>query len=201
MTRSLRIVLACAIALLVIGMGGLAALMLIPSPPQTTKSMIGALGGPFTLTATDGRAVTEQTYRGKWVLIYFGYTSYPDACPTALNMGVAVDRFGADAATLQPVFITVNPKRDTREALAEYLKSFDPHIVVLTGTEEQIAAVVKEYRVFVEVQPGGGGDYIVNHSSFYYLINPEGKFVRVIADDVSGEELAERLRHWMNKTV
>ena len=70
-----------------------------------------------------------------------------------------------------------------------------------TGTEEQIAAVVKEYRVFVEVQPGGGGDYIVNHSSFYYLINPEGKFVRVIADDVSGEELAERLRHWMNKTV
>jgi len=73
--------------------------------------------------------------------------------------------------------------------------------LVLTGTEEQIAAVVKEYRVFVEVQPGGGGDYIVNHSSFYYLINPEGKFVRVIADDVSGEELAERLRHWMNKTV
>jgi len=136
------------------------------------------------------------------VLIYFGYTSYPDACPTALNnMGVAVDRLGADAATLQPVFITVDPKRDTREALAEYLKSFDPHIVVLTGTEEQIAAVVKEYRVFVEVQPGGGGDYIVNHSSFYYLINPEGKLVRVIADDVSGEELAERLRHWMNKTV
>ena len=115
---------------------------------------------------------------------------------------IAMPRRGdaTDAATLQPVFITVDPKRDTREALAEYLKSFDPHIVVLTGTEEQIAAVVKEYRVFVEVQPGGG-DYIVNHSSFYYLINPEGKFVRVIADDVSGEELAERLRHWMNKTV
>ena len=116
---------------------------------------------------------------------------------------IAMPRRGdaTDAATLQPVFITVEPKRDTQEALAEYRKSFDPHIVVLTGTEEQTAAVVKEYRVFVEVQPGGGGDYIVNHSSFYYLINPEGKFVRVIADDVSGEELAERLRHWMNKTV
>ena len=72
--------------------------------------------------------------------------------------------------------------------------------LVLTGTEEQIAAVVKECRVFVEFQPGGG-DYIVNHGSFYYLINPEGKFVRVIAGDVSGEELAERLRHWINKTV
>ena len=108
MTRSLRIVLACAIALLVIGMGGLAALMLIPSPPQTTKSMVGALGGPFNLTATDGSAVTDRTYRGKWALIYFGDTSCPDACLTGLNnMGVAVDRLGADAATLQPVFITV----------------------------------------------------------------------------------------------
>jgi protein SCO1/2 len=139
---------------------------------------------------------------GKWVLIYFGYTSCPDACPTALNnMGVALDRLGADAATLQPVFITVDPKRDTREALAEYLKSFDPHIVALTGTEEQIAAVVKEYRVYVAAHQESGGNYTVDHNSFYYLIDPEGKFVRVIAGDVSGEELAERLRHWINKTV
>ena len=130
----------------------------------------------------------------------FGYTFCPDACPTALNsMGVALDRLGADAATLQPVFITVDPKRDTREVLAEYLKSFDPHIVALTGTEEQVAALVNEYRV--QVQPRSGSDYIVNHSSFYYLINPEGKFVRVIAADVSEEELADRLRHWMDKTV
>jgi protein SCO1/2 len=140
------------------------------------------------------------------VLNYFGYTSCPDACPTALNnMGVALDRLGPEAASLQPVFITVDPKRDRQEELAEYLKSFDPHIVALTGTEEQIAALVKEYRVYVEVQPRSGSDYIVNHSSFYYLINylinPEGKFVRVIASGVSGEELAERLRHWMSKTV
>lgn len=202
MTRGNRIVLACSIALLVIGSGGLAALLLVPSTPTTTNSMLGALGGPFTLTATDGRAVTDQTYRGKWMLIYFGYTSCADACPTALNnMGVALDRLGREAAAVQPVFITVDPTHDTREALAEYLKSFDPHIVALTGSEEQIAAIVKEYRVYVEVQPGSGGDHIINHSSFYYLINPEGKFLRVIAADVSGEELAERLRHWMNKTV
>ena len=203
MTRGLRIVLACAIALLVIGTGGLAALLLVPSPPQTTNSMVGALGGPFTLTATDDRTVTDQTYRGKWVLIYFGYTSCPDACPTALNnMGVALDQLGSDGEHLQPVFITVDPKRDTREALPEYLKSFDPHIVALTGSEEQIAAVLKEYRVYVSAHPeSGGGNYIVDHSSFYYLINPEGRFVRVIAGDVSGEELAARLHHWMNKTV
>ena len=93
------------------------------------------------------------------------------------------------------------PKARHREALGEYLKSFDPHIVSLTGSEEEIAAVVKEYRVYVGVEPGNGGDYIVNHSSLYYLMNPDGKFVRVIAGDVSGEELAERLRHWINKTV
>ena len=203
MTRSLRIVVACAIALLVIGSGGLAALLLVPSPPQTTNSMLGALGGPFALTAADDRTVTDQTYLGKWVLIYFGYTSCPDACPTALNnMGVALGQFGPDGRHLQPVFITVDPKRDTREALAEYLKSFEPHIVALTGSEEQIAAVLKEYRVYVSAHPeSGDGNYTVDHSSFYYLVNPEGRFVRVIAGDVSGEELAARLHHWMNKTV
>jgi protein SCO1 len=202
MTRGLRILLACAVALLVIGTGGLAALMLIPSAPQTISSMTGALGGPFTLTATDGRTVTDQTYRGKWALIYFGYTSCPDACPTALNnMGVALDRLGSEATELQPIFITVDPKRDTRDALVEYLKSLDPHILGLTGSQEQIAAIIKEYHVYVAAHPESGGKYTVDHSSFYYLVNPEGKFVRAIAGDVSAEELAARLHHWMNKSV
>src|SRR6266542_3373905 len=202
MTPGLRILLAGAVALLVIGTGGLAAVLLIPSAPHATNSMVGALGGPFTLTATDSHTVTDQTYRGKWVLIYFGYTSCPDACPTALNnMGVALDRLGREAAALQPVFVTVDPKRDTQETLAEYVKSFDPHIVALTGPEEEIARVVQEYHVYVSAHPESGGNYTVDHSSFFYLINPEGQFVRVIAGDVSGEELAERLRHWMNTSV
>src|SRR5262249_43170764 len=153
MTRNIRILLGGAIALMVIATAGLAALMLIPaSVPQITKSMTGAMsiaggiGGPFTLTAADGRTITHQTYRRKWQLIYFGYTSCPDACPTALNnMGIALERLGSDAVAVQPIFITVDPKRDTREALADYLKSFDPRIVALNGTEDQIAAVVKEY--------------------------------------------------------
>ena len=202
MTRGLRILLACAIALMVIATGGLAALLLIPSAPQTINPQAGKLAGPFTLIATDGRSVTDQTYRGKWVLIYFGYTHCPDACPTALNdMGVALDRLGPEAAQLQPIFITVDPTRDTRDALAEYLKSFDPHVVALTGSPDEIAAVAKEYRVYVSPHQESGGDYTVDHSSFFYLINPEGKYVRVIAGDVSGDELAERLHHWMNKSV
>lgn len=116
-------------------------------------------------------------------------------------MGVALDRLGPEAARLQPIFITVDPKRDTREILAEYLKSFDPHIAALTGTEEQIAGVIREYHVYASAHLASGGDYTVDHSSFFYLINPEGKFVRVIPGDASGEELAARLHHWMNKSV
>ena len=174
-----------------------------PAAAGSTGSAIGAaIGGPFTLTATDGRAVTDQTYRGKWLLIYFGYTSCPDACPTALNnMGVALDRLGAEATVLQPIFITVDPKRDTREALAEYLKSFDPHIVALTGTDQQIAEIVNEYHVYVEVPSGGGKDYIVNHSSFFYLMNPDGKFVNIVHGDASGDELAKRVHELMKGSV
>ena len=166
--------------------------MLIPaSTPKITSSLTGAIGGPFALTSADGRTVTDQSYRGQWQLIYFGYTSCPEACPTALNnMGVALDRLGPDAASLQPIFITVDPKRDTREALAEYLKSFDPHIVALTGTADQIAAVVKEYHVYVSANSESGCDYTVDHSSFYYLINPDGKFVNVMPGDLPGDDMA-----------
>jgi len=203
MTRNLRIQLVCAVVLMVTAAGVLAALLLMTaSAPQVARSLTGGIGGPFTLTASDGRTVTDQTYRGKWLLIYFGYTSCPDACPTALNnMGVALDRLGAEATSLQPVFITVDPKRDTAEALAEYLKSFDPHIVALTGTEGQVAAVVKEYHVYVEAQRGGGKDYLVDHSNFFYLINPDRKFVNVVHGDASGEELADRVRQMMKGSV
>jgi protein SCO1/2 len=114
---------------------------------------------------------------------------------------VALDRFGPEAAALQPVFITVDPKRDTREVLAEYLKSFDPHIVALTGTEVQIAAVVKEYRVYVSAHPANGGDYTVDHSSLLYIVDPDGKFVNVLPGDLSGEDMAGRLRELMKHAV
>ena len=203
MSRNIRMLLAGAVSLMVISAGGLAALMLIPaSMPNVTSSLTGAIGGPFTLTAADGRTVTDQTYRGKWLLIYFGYTSCPDACPTALdNIGVALDRLGAEAAAVQPIFISVDPKRDNREVLAEYLKSFDPRIVALTGTAGQIAAVVKEYRVYVSAHSESGGDYTVDHSSLYYLINPDGKFVNVIPGDLPGDDMADRLRELMKHTV
>lgn len=169
--------------------------------PKAATSGTAAIGGPFTLVATNGEAVTDQTYRGKWVLIYFGYTFCPDVCPTALsNMSAALEKLGPDAGKLQPVFITVDPERDTRDVLAEYLKSFDPRIVGLTGTQVQIDSVVKEYRIYVAQQKSEAGDkdYLISHSGYVYLMSPKGVFVNVIQGSEDGEEIAVWLRKQMS---
>ena len=130
MTRSVRFFLILGIGLLLLD----GALLLIGRPPSVSyrgatvvSTGTAAIGGPFTLAATDGRTVTDTTFRGKWMLIYFGYTSCPDACPTVLaNMSIALKMLGNETDKVQPLFITVDPRRDTREVLGEYLKSFDP---------------------------------------------------------------------------
>lgn len=203
MTRNIRILLACAVALLAVGAGGLAALMLIPdSAPRISRSLGAAIGGPFTLTATDGRTVTDETYRGKWLLIYFGYISCPDACPTALNnMGVALDRLGPEADGLQPLFITVDPRRDIPAVLSEYMKSFDPRIVALTGTEDQIAAVAAAYHVYYAAPRNAeGNDYFVGHSSYIYLMDPRGRLVKPFSSELAAEGLADQLHILMARS-
>lgn len=186
--------------MLVLGaVGVMRAITSSEAPDQTASSP--AIGGAFTLIDTGGRTVTDRTFRGKWLLIYFGYTYCPDACPTALNnMSVALRALGSDANKIAPLFITVDPKRDTVQAIAEYLRSFDSRIVGLTGSQEQIDAVVKAYRVYVDVQKAGDDDYLVDHSSFFYLMNPGGRFVNVVPGDASGERLAAKLRSEMSET-
>ena len=202
MNRRPKIVLAIAAVLLVIGGGIFAAALLANRPSAEIATSSPSIGGPFTLVSTDGRTVTDQTYRGKWLLVYFGYTFCPDACPMALtNMGVALDKLGPDAAKLQPVFITVDPKRDTRQALAEYMKSFDPRIAALTGSEEQTAAAAKAYRVYYSVQKTGGDDYLVDHSAYIYLMSPAGKFAKVLAGNLSGDQMAEQLRRLIDHSA
>lgn len=167
-------------------------------PPTWTVVASGtaAIGGPFTLVATDGTTVTDQTYRGKWMLIYFGYTFCPDACPTALtNISIALQTLRGQANAIQPLFVTIDPKRDTGDVMSEYLKSFDPRIVGLTGSEEQTRAATKAYRVFVEPQPAEAGNgYLVGHSSYVYLMDPKGTFVDVIEGATPGPDMAEKLR-------
>ena len=165
-------------------------------PATAANTATGAsLGGPFTLVAADGRTVTDQSYRGKWLLVYFGYTYCPDVCPTTLNnIAQALVRLGADTRAVTPIFITVDPQRDTRQVIGQYVKAFDPRIVGLTGSQAQIAAVAKEYRVYYEPQPAQNGGYLVDHSSFIYVIDPHGKFVKILPGSTSGAEIAAAIR-------
>jgi protein SCO1/2 len=173
-------------ALLVVGKGS----------AQTANSPI-TIGGQFTLTAADGAVVTEQTYRGKWLLVFFGFTSCPDTCPTALlDIAAALEKLGPAADKVQPLFITVDPQRDTPVVIGDYTRSFDPRIIGLTGTPEQIAAVAREYGAYYAPRKIGPGpeDYVMDHSSYLYLMDPEGKFVRGFDADTPGDRLAEVVR-------
>ncbi len=155
------------------------------------------IGGPFMLTAPDGTTVTDQTYRGKWLLVYFGYTFCPDTCPMTLNeIASALEKLGADAAKLKPLFITVDPQRDTREVLEQYTQSFDPRIVGLTGSPQQIDAVTREYGAYSAHHKTGPGpeDYVMDHSTYLYVMDPGGKFVRAFEADASGDRIADALR-------
>jgi protein SCO1/2 len=177
-----------------------AALLAMRPVPKVITSGTAAIGGPFTAVANNGEGVTDQTYQGKWLLIFFGYTFCPDACPTALtNISIALEKLGQDAAKLQPLFITVDPQRDTREVMAKYLTSFDPRIAGLTGTQAQIDAIIKEYRVYVSLQrpETDGDDYLVSHTSYIYLMDPQGKFVNVIPGNAAGAEIAAWVRKQM----
>lgn len=175
-------------------------LMIEPPESKITRSGTAAIGGPFALVATNGEIVSDQTFRGKWLLIYFGYTYCPDACPTALNsISVALEKLGSQANDLRPLFVTVDPDRDTRETMAKYLTSFDSRIIGLTGTRDQIDSVVKEYRLYVsrEKPQHGGDDYLISHSSYIYLMDPQGRFANVIRAEEVGDEIVARLRKEM----
>jgi protein SCO1/2 len=198
MKSRLRFLIIFASALLAVGVFTAAVAFRVVSPmPKVITSGMAAIGGPFTLVATNGEDVSDEMYRGKWLLIFFGYTFCPDACPTALNnISVALEKLGSDAAKLQPLFVTVDPHRDTRELMGDYLQSFDSWIIGLTGTQDQIDRVLKEYRVYVvqERSEADDNDYLVSHSAYIYLMDPNGKFVNVVQGDETGENIAVWLR-------
>jgi cytochrome oxidase Cu insertion factor (SCO1/SenC/PrrC family) len=166
---------------------------------KTVTSGTASIGGPFTLASTRGDNVADQSFPGKWRLLFFGYTFCPDACPTALsNISVALEKLGADADKLQPLFVTVDPQRDTRDVMAEYLKSFDSRILGLTGTKDQIDNVIKEFHLYVSRdKPDNDGSYLVSHSSYIYLMDRQGTFVDVIQGAADGDAIAAWLRKEM----
>jgi protein SCO1/2 len=159
------------------------------------------VGGPFTLEDGNGKQVTDRDFRGKYMLVYFGYTFCPDVCPTTLN-GVteALEQLGKKAERLQPIFITVDPVRDTPEVMKRYTAAFSPRLIGLTGTPDQIAKVAQEYRVYYAAHRTGPGpnDFTVDHSSILYLVGPDGKFIAPIRADETADQMALDLGRLMS---
>jgi protein SCO1 len=181
-------------------LSGIAVAMMLSQPLVRAANSPVTIGGPFTLTAPDGTTVTEQTYRGKWLLVYFGFTSCPDTCPTALlQIAAALEKLGPDAGKLQPLFITVDPLRDTPAVMGNYTQSFDPRIVGLTGAPQQIAAVAQQYGVYYARHKSrlGAEDYVMDHGTYIYLMDPESKFVRGFDAETPGNRIAEAVRGTM----
>jgi protein SCO1/2 len=145
----------------------------------------------FALTGPDGTAVTEQSYRGKWLAVFFGYTSCPDICPTTMmELAQALQALGPRAEAVQAVFISVDPQRDKPDLLAEYLKTFDPRFVGLTGSSAQISAAAKSFNVFYERHDTDDDNYTYDHSAYLYLVDPGGQLVEALGSDRGSEQIA-----------
>lgn len=162
-------------------------------------------GGPFELIDHNGKIRTDRDFRGRFMLVYFGYTNCLDICPLDLQILTdAVDALGDQAAKVQPIFVTVDPGRDTVARLADYIPRFHPRLIGLTGTEAQIRPVIKAYRVArmkVRQQsdgPSGPDAYLVGHGSLTYLMGPDGQFLTFFRHDGGAEFMARTIRKYMS---
>jgi cytochrome oxidase Cu insertion factor (SCO1/SenC/PrrC family) len=206
--NSRRIVIALVLVLAV----GLCALILrwqlggerISSGSGSSVVTSGGIGGDFALTDQTGRAVTQKDYAGSFELIYFGYTFCPDVCPTELlTIAQTLDALPAQTAErIQPIFITIDPERDTQTVMADYVPLFYPRLVGLTGSPEQIATVAREFRVYYNKVPskeGNASDYLMDHSSFIYVMGRNGEFLDVIPYGTSKEDMVAKISQLVEK--
>lgn len=176
-----------------------------PADPAAEPPLAGAaIGGDFALTNSKGATVRWGDFAGKYRVVYFGYAFCPDICPTDMQrvaQGLKVLKASDPdkAAKIVPIFITIDPERDTKEVVGEFAAAFSPDIIGLTGTPEQIAATAKAFKVFYakgEAVPGGG--YLVDHSNVVYLFGPEGEPLATLPVDMGGDAVAAELDKWVN---
>ncbi len=197
MQRTLSVLLACALVLAAAA-GWLLWRMADAAGPGSIDVATASVGGPFRLIDQSGQWRTDRDFRGKWVLLYFGYTYCPDVCPTTLAlMANVLGKLGAEQDRVVPVFITVDPERDTSSVLKSYLAAFGPRFVGLTGKPADIAKVAHAYRVYYAKHPLPGGTYAVDHSSVIYLLDPSGKFVKAYDDTATPAAIAADLKSQM----
>ncbi len=166
------------------------------SPPKTWSVGKAQIGGPFELIDHNGKKVSDKTYAGQHLLVFFGFTYCPDICPAALQkVSVVMDQLGPKAEGLKPIFISVDPERDTVEQMKLYMSNFDSRIVGLTGSTAQIAEAVKVYRAYAKKRedPSNSDGYTMDHSSFLYLMAPNGDFITHFTHVSPVDKMVERL--------
>lgn len=175
--------------------------LLVDDPHEFVGTVLGSPqpAPEFTLTADTGEPVSLDEYRGQVVLMYFGYTFCPDICPASLaELANATEELGEQAEEVQVLMVTVDPARDTPEALGEYMDYFDPTFVGLTGTSEEIAAVADAYGVFYQAEEGTAATgYLVDHLASVFVIDKNGDWVEILSYGTSGEEIAADVREWL----
>jgi cytochrome oxidase Cu insertion factor (SCO1/SenC/PrrC family) len=170
-----------------------------PSPTELIEGLLSGrapVGGPFELTDQTGHRRTDADFRGKLVVLYFGYTYCPDVCPTELqSISLALDKLGAAADAVQPVFITVDPERDTPARLAEFVSSFHPGLIGLTGSLADIKKTAIAYRTFFAKNDATApGEYSVDHTGFIYLVGKDGHYLGFLPPGTSPDEIADAIR-------
>lgn len=170
------------------------------SSHETGKSLIG---GPFKLIDQKGRIRKSSDFKNKYMLVYFGYSYCPDICPTGLqSITEAINALGKDAGAVQPVFITVDPGRDTSEQLLSYMENFHPKFVALTGDKAAIKDAMHEYKVYAaksQEENKGEGDYLIDHSSIVYFMAPGGEHIAHFTHATPGEDMAARMKQIIQK--
>lgn len=198
-SRRLALLLGAFVAGAAIVGAGVMTLLYAPGSERSSKvATQAAVGGPFQLVDQDGQTVTDETFKGEPMLIFFGFTHCPDICPTTLfEMSQLFEALGPDARKVQGLFVTVDPERDTPEVMKSYIGSFHPSIQGLTGTPEQVAQIVKAYRAYAQKVPGKDGDYTMNHTAIVYLMDKNGSFVMPFDLKRSPADAAAALRPYL----
>ena len=192
-TPSARMRILAVLAAFLAGALALFAVVWVTLPKEATQA--SSVGGPFRLIDQNGRVVTEQDFKGKPFIVFFGFTYCPDICPTTLfDISEVLQRLGPDAERTAALFITVDPERDTPEKMKDYVSSFHPRVFGLTGTPEEIAKVEKEYRVYAKKVPLKDGGYTMDHTAVVYLMDKDGRFVAPFNLKKTTEEAAADLR-------
>ena len=198
-----RLVTVIVAGFLIGALAGAAALILARAPADQSVATSGKalIGGPFTLVGRDGKPVTDQAFRGKYMLVFFGFTHCPDICPAELQvMGAALDELGPKANEIIPIFITLDPERDTPMVVSDYVANFSQRFVGLSGSPEQIAEAAKAYRVvFSKFQEDGAKpeDYSIDHSALVYLMGKNGEYLTHFAYGTPVAKLTETLRRYL----